>query len=89
MRENDLIGFVEADDLPVGCRDLVEVVGMETVIDLIEYSGGGTLYFPSKRALCINARNRMIRKKFNGGNYKELSQKFGLSSVQIRNIIHQ
>ncbi|MGL5752403.1 MAG: Mor transcription activator family protein [Paraclostridium sp.] len=89
MRENELIEFVEADDLPNGCRDLVEVVGMDVVIELIEYSGGGSLYFPSKRALCINARNRIIRKSFNGGNYKELSNKFGISTVQVRNVVHQ
>lgn len=88
MRENDLLEYVKADDLPHGCRDLVEVVGMDIVMDLIEYSGGGSLYFPSKRALCINARNRIIKKSFNGGNYKELGSKFGISSVQVRNIVH-
>lgn len=61
MRENDLIGFVEADDLPNGCRDLVDVVGMDVVMDLVEYSGGGSLYFPSKRAICVNARNIVHR----------------------------
>jgi Mor family transcriptional regulator len=88
MLERDLLKYVQADDLPQGCRDLVEVMGIETVIDLINYSGGGCMYFPSKGSVTKNARNRLIRKNFNGGNYKELGKMFGISDVQVRTIVN-
>ncbi len=88
MIDKELLELVEVSDLPEGCRDLVDVVGMDVVIELIEYTGGSTLYFPSIGAVCKNARNRIIRSKFDGGNYKELGKMFGISDIQVRNIIH-
>ncbi|MEG3038450.1 MAG: Mor transcription activator family protein [Clostridia bacterium] len=88
MRDLDLLNQVHVDDLPEGCKELAQVIGMDTFIDLIEYSGGGSMYFPSKGSVIKNARNRIIKNKFNGANYKELSKTYGISEIQIRNIIN-
>ncbi|WP_373600269.1 Mor transcription activator family protein [Paraclostridium bifermentans] len=79
--------LVETKDIPEGCRDLVEVFGMDIFIDLVEYCGGSCLYLPTLSSVVKKARNRVIKDSFDGGNYKELSKKFGISDVQIRKIV--
>lgn len=88
MRESDLLSLVRVEDLPEGCKDLADILGVDIVLEVIGYVGGGSLYFPSKSSVVRNARNRVIRKSFNGGNYKELSRTFGISDMQIRNIVN-
>lgn len=88
MMDETVLGMVEVLDLPEGCRDLVDVVGLEVVMDIVDYCGGGSMYFPSRGAVVKNARNRVIRKKFDGGNYRELGRAFGISDTQVRSIVH-
>lgn len=88
MIEKTVLGMVEASDLPEGCRDLVDVVGLEVVMDIVDYCGGGSIYFPSRGAVVKNARNRVIRIRFDGGNYRELGSMFGISDTQVRSIVN-
>ena len=44
-------------------------------------------YFPSKKTLLRNGRNREIIKMYNGKNIKDLARSFEISEVQVRNII--
>jgi Mor family transcriptional regulator len=85
--EDKILKFVSVDDVPEGCRDLVDVFGMEVFIKLIEYCGGSTVYLPSKGAVVKKARNRLIREEFDGGNFRELSSRFGISDIQVRKIV--
>lgn len=82
-----IVGFIKVEDVPEGCRDLVEVFGMDVFISLIEYCGGSSLYLPSKGAVVKKARNRVIREEFDGGNFRELSSRFGISDMQVRKIV--
>ncbi len=88
MLQQNLLTQVKIDDLPEGCQDIAQVIGLKIVIDLIDYAGGSSLYFPSKSSVVKNARNRMIKQNFDGTNYKQLSKKFGMSDVQIRKILN-
>lgn len=85
--DEKILGFIKVEDVPEGCRDLVEVFGMEVFISLIEYCGGSSLYLPSKGAVVKKARNRVIREEFDGGNFRELSSRFGISDMQVRKIV--
>ena len=49
--------------------------------ELIRFDGGSSLYIPNKRSIIKIARNKIMKRDFNG-NYKELSKKFRISEVQ-------
>ena len=85
--DEKIVGFIKVEDVPEGCRDLVEVFGMDVFISLIEYCGGSSLYLPSKGAVVKKARNRVIREEFDGGDFRELSVRFGISDMQVRKIV--
>ncbi|EPZ57419.1 hypothetical protein H477_2497 [[Clostridium] sordellii ATCC 9714] len=46
--EDKILKFVSVDDVPEGCKDLVDVFGMDVFIRLIEFCGGSSIYLPSK-----------------------------------------
>ena len=48
----------------------------------------GSLYIPNENSVLKPIRNRLIKKHFNGHNYKELAKEFKISEMQVRNIIH-
>lgn len=85
--DEKVLEFIKVEDVPEGCRDLVEVFGMEVFISLIEYCGGSSLYLPSKGSVVKKARNRVIREEFDGGNFRDLSVRFGISDMQVRKIV--
>ena len=50
--------------------------------------GGQDLYIPKLESLERSGRDREIRARFDGGNYRALSVQFRLSERQIRKIIN-
>ena len=56
-------------------------------IEFCNEYGGIAIYFPSKKTLLRNGRNREIIKRYNGKNIKDLARAFEISEVQVRNII--
>ena len=75
------------NDLLEGVVDVVEVIGMDAFKSLVRFAGGSNLYIPNESSLVKGTRNRMIRESFDG-DYKKVSRKFGISTVQVRNIIN-
>ena len=71
--EEKILEFIRVDDVPQGCKDLVEIFGMDTFI--------------SKGAIVKKARNRIMREVFDGGNYREIANRFGISEVAVRQIV--
>ena len=64
--EEKILEFIRVDDVPQGCKDLVEIFGMDTFISLVEYCGGSNVYIPSKGAIVKKARNRIMKEVFDG-----------------------
>ena len=54
---------------------------------LSNYARGDELYFPKVENVVSPARNRRIKKEFNGYNGKELADKYNLTVKQIQNIM--
>lgn len=48
---------------------------------------GDELYFPKTENIIAPARNRRIKKEWNGYNSKELAEKYNLTTKQIGNIL--
>ena len=82
-----MLDYLTKEDLPESLRDVVDVIGMDSMKELIRLAGGSSLYIPSENSVTKPVRNKIIKEAFNG-NYKELSRKFGISEVQVRNIVN-
>lgn len=75
-------------DIPEEYRDIAEELGMEAFMRLSRLCGGQCLYIPKPESLEREARDREIRSRFNGGNYRALALQYRLSERQIRKIIN-
>lgn len=64
-----------------------KAVELEKFIELSEYAKGDELYFPKTENIIAPARNRRIKKEWNGYNSKELAEKYNLTTKQIGNIL--
>ncbi len=51
--------------------------------------GGQALYFPSGVSKKRATRDQSIFEEFNGKNYRDLSAKYGLSNMRVRQIIYR
>lgn len=75
-------------DIPAEYRDIAEALGLDTFLQLTSLCGGLSLYIPKRESLERDARDRDIRARFDGGNYRALAAQFRLSERQIRKIIN-
>ena len=83
-----MIEYISKEDLPIVLQDLVDTIGIEAFKKLIKNYGGSSLYIPNENSILKPIRNRLIKKHFNGNNYKELAKEFKISEMQVRNIIN-
>ena len=83
-----MIKYISKEDLPIVLQDLVDTIGIEAFKKLIKNYGGSSLYIPNENSILKPIRNRLIKKHFNGNNYKELAKEFKISEMQVRNIIN-
>lgn len=68
-------------------REIAEVIGIEAYRKLVEHYGGSKIYIAKYDTITRPDRNNEIRKKFNGGNYKQLAREYRLSELTIRRIV--
>lgn len=83
----ELIAETTIDDISKNYRPVVEIIGIEKFIEISNYAKGEELYFPKLENVIAPARNRRIKKEWNGYNSKELAQKYNLTLKQIGNIL--
>lgn len=79
---------IRMTDIPEEYRDIAEAIGMEAFDNLTLLCGGQSLYIPKRESLERGARDREIKARFDGGNYRALAAQFRLSERQIRKIIN-
>ena len=83
-----MLEFLTESDVPDSIKDVVDVIGIDAFKDLVKLAGGSLLYIPNESNLVKPIRNRKIRDEFKGS-YKDISMKYGISEVQVRNIINK
>lgn len=81
------LDHVKYSDLTAGQKELADLFGFDTFKDIVMKCGGSYLYIPKTEVVSRTARDSMIRQEFNGYNYKQLAQRYGLSEVWIRKIV--
>ena len=78
---------IRPSDLNDDQLQLAGLIGMDNFKKLVLTYGGMSLYIPKKDCFDRAARNEEIRKKFTGGNFRELAYEYDLTEVQIRSIV--
>ena len=78
---------IRIEDIPEEYQDIVQALGLEVFLSLTDLCGGLNLYIPKRESLEREGRDREIRARFDGGNYRALAAQFRLSERQIRKII--
>ena len=79
--------YIKIEDIPQELVGVASFMGIDKFIEFCNEYGGIAIYFPSKKTLFRNSRNREIIDRYNGKNIKDLARAFEISEVQIRNII--
>ena len=77
-----MLEFLTESDVPDSVKDVVAFK------DLVKLAGGSNLYIPNESNLVKPIRNKMIKEEFRG-NYRDISVKYGISEIQVRNIINK
>lgn len=88
MTNTVLTYAIEPQDIPEEFRDVAESLGMDAFLKLVALCGGQDLYIPKRESLERGPRDRAIRDRFDGGNYRALAAQYRLSVRQIRKIIN-
>ena len=83
-----MLEFLTESDVPYSVKDVVDVIGIDAFKGLVKLAGGSLLYIPNESNLVKPIRNRRIREEFKGS-YRDISMKYGISEVQVRNIINK
>jgi len=82
--------YIKQEDAPTeNIREVVDVVGLEVVLELTERYEGEYLYFPKYNSWCIGERNRRITREYNGKNVRALSKKYDLALESCRELIYR
>ena len=79
---------IQFEDVPEELRDVAVELGLEAFLKLVSLCGGQDLYIPKRESLERGPRDRAIRARFAGGNYRALAAQYRLSIRQIRKIIN-
>lgn len=82
-----LLDEITLDDLDPEQRELAECIGLEPYKKLLKNYAGSPIVIRMPQRVTMPLRNKAIRKKFNGYNYRELAKEYDLSEASIRKIV--
>ncbi len=85
----DLENDIQLEDLPPELREMADIIGFDDVLALVRNYGGAAVYINEWETVARGARNRRIKKDFNGGNYKDLAREHNLTVSAIRQILDE
>ncbi|SDX82432.1 Mor transcription activator family protein [Paenibacillus sp. PDC88] len=81
------IADLTPDDVPERYRPIAELIGVENLVKLGDYSKGDNIYIPSGKYFLRIIRDYKMKKEYTGGSVKELAKKYGLSERRTREIV--
>ena len=67
-------------------RDIAEVIGIDSYLNLTKIFGGDNIYIQKYSEVIKIQRNAEIREKFNGYNSDELAKEYDLSERYVRHL---
>lgn len=85
--EQQLLDQLLLDDLKEPHRTIVELIGLDDLLKLVDFYGGSSIYIPQKRDFLKIKIYKTVYREFDGNNIKRLAKKYDLSESTIYNII--
>lgn len=85
--EEKLLKDVKIEELPDEMQILAHLIGLENLFKLSHYANGSQIYIPVPETFLRNARNREIKREYNGFNCKEISKRWKITEEQVRKIL--
>lgn len=82
-----LLDDVRMEDLSGESVEMAAQLGLESFKNLVCHFGGSNPYIPRLESIIIKARNRKIRKEYDGTNARQLGRKYGISERYIRSTL--
>ena len=76
-------------DLPENLQEVLRLTGLEGFVELCFLMSGTTLYIPKLDRVVSAARDRLLAREFNGGNYTDLAKKYDLTETWVRQVINR
>lgn len=83
----ELVTETAMEDIGENYRPIVEIIGLEAFVELSGLAKGDEIYIPKVENIVAPARNRRIRKEYDGYNIRDLAERYGLTTKQIANIL--
>ncbi|MGL5348596.1 MAG: Mor transcription activator family protein [Peptostreptococcaceae bacterium] len=78
---------VEITDISDNMVAMYDALGEEKFIEVVKLYGGNNVYIPTYKSVIRAGRDREIIRKYNGVNGESLAREYGISVVQLRNIV--
>lgn len=78
---------IRKEDIPRNLHQLVEIVGIEKTVDIIQAFGGSRIWISALDSVERLQRYRKIREEYNGTNQAEMAKKYGIPERTFRYII--
>lgn len=82
-----MIYNVKIEDVRSEYLDIIEIIGLDPFLQLVQAYGGMQLYIPKEESLQRNARDEEIRANFTGHNFTELAKRYKLTERYVREIV--
>lgn len=79
--------ITEADIRHPLVRELIDAVGLDGALRLVDTFGGSTLYIPQLEKTLAACRDRHIRAEYNGTNTKRLASTYGVSDSWVMRVV--
>jgi len=78
------------DMLPDGIwKTVAEEIGVGNLIKMLTVINGDDVYVPKPDRFLAPARDRIIKREFNGYNHEELARRYGLTTGYVRKLCGQ
>lgn len=75
------------DMIPNGIwKTVAQEIGPINLIRMLSIINGDDIYIPKPDRFLVPARDKIIRKEFNGYNHEELARKYDLTTAYIRRL---
>ena len=79
---------VRIDDLQnQTIRDLAEVVGVETAVEIVATYSGMVIYVPKLDSIYRTLRDRKIKEEYDGNNARQLAKTYDVSESWVRRLV--
>lgn len=78
---------IRIEDLDEPYHTIAIKLGLETAKQIAELYQGNQVYFPRLEKVCDPKRKELIRKEFNGYNFRTLAARYGYTERWIRIVV--